>query len=369
MVLKRSIGAMSLVLVVLLVVLSGCGNSESPASESPAASTPASSEAVAGEGSASGADAANANDTQAEARTVYPLTIQNYTSTDGAVWTAKAQTFAKPPERVVANTQPVAELLIKLGLADSMVGVAALYGEADPEVAAEFAKIPVLSEGYVGKELVVGASPDLVMGRGGLFADADWGVGTVDALNDLGITTFIHHTSVPSATLDSLYQDIEQIGQIFDVQANAQQLTAKLKERAEAVQATFADKQELTFAYVFDNGDGSISAYSGHTDTFQSDALGLLKLRNAFGDVEGEISPEQLVGTSPDVLLISHYTGGIDPKLTIESINGNAALESISAVKNKRIFVIDFNEYWGYGDQIFNGVEKLAVELAATAGN
>ncbi|MCF7752837.1 hypothetical protein KQ941_00160 [Paenibacillus xylanexedens] len=107
-------------------------------------------------------------------------------------------------------------MLIKLGLTDKMVGVAALYGSVTPDVADDFAKIPVLSKDYVGKELVVGASPDL--GRGDLFADADWGVGTVDGLNDMNIRTFVQTTN-HKGSLDSLYSDIAQLGQIVTEQS------------------------------------------------------------------------------------------------------------------------------------------------------
>ncbi|WP_168118807.1 ABC transporter substrate-binding protein [Paenibacillus sp. HB172176] len=299
-------------------------------------------------------------------KTVYPLVISNYTlNSDAEEPKAKNQTFEKAPERVVANTQPVAELLIKLGLTDKLVGVAALNGAGDPEVSPEeFAKIPVLSEGYVSKEPVVGADPDLVIGRGGLFGDADWGVGSVDALNDLGIATFVNSTSLQGATLDSLYKDIEEIGQIFDVQDNAAALIDKLKTRTAELKDTYSDGEALKFAIINDNGNGGISVDSGSHDSFQHDVLGLINLNNAFSDVEGyEVSIEQLVADKPDVLLLSYYTGAPDTAKTIENVYANPALQDVPAVKNKKIFVIDFNAFWGFGDQIVGAVEKLAKEL------
>ncbi|QSF46696.1 ABC transporter substrate-binding protein [Paenibacillus tianjinensis] len=321
---------------------------------------------------ASTAAPTNSSNTAAEetaapsTKTVYPLTIENFTNSgEGTEWKAKSQTFDKAPEKVVANTQGAAELLIKLGLTDKMVGVAALYGAGDPAVQEEFKKIPVISKEYASKELVVGASPDLVLGRSDLYADADWGVGTVEGLNELGIKTFVQNTSVKGATLDSLYKDIEQLGQIFDVQENAAAYIGELKQRAQTLKDNSAASGEKTFAYVSDGGNGAIAIYSGNVDTFAGDVLGLLGLRNSFGTVTGEISKEQLIATNPDVLLLSVYTGGVDPEKTLKAFYADPSLQSLNAIKNKTIYPIDFNQFWGYSYSIFDGAEKLASELLA----
>jgi len=350
----------SLCTALILTIAAACSNgSEGAGSSAPAAAESASA--------APSESAAPSSQAPAGTKTAYPLVIENYASSgEGAAWQKKEQTFDKAPERVVANTQPIAELLIKLGLVDKLVGVAALYGELDPEVAEDFAKVPVLSKDYVSKEPVVGANPDLVIGRGDLFADADWGVGTVDGLNELGIRTYVSGTSIKGATLNSLYRDIEQIGQIFDVQDKAAEHIAKLKERAEALKTRFADAESRKFAFVSDIGDGGITAYTGNNDTFQGEALGLLKLHNGFGHIEGTtVSAEQLVEGNPDIMLLSYYAGGPEPEKTLKELYANPALQDISAVKNRKVFVIDFNDYWGYGDQIFSAIEKLAEEIDA----
>jgi iron complex transport system substrate-binding protein len=244
------------------------------------------------------------------------------------------------------------------------VGVAALYGEVDPAVAAEFKKIPVISPKYASKELVVGASPDLVMGRADLFADADWGAGTVSGLNELGIKTFLQSTSVKGATLDSLYKDIDQLGRIFNVQNKAAEYIAELKKRADTLKTKSAGVQKK-FAYVSDGGSGDIAIYSGNIDTFAGDVLRLVGLTNSYADVTGTISKEQLIATNPDVLLISKYTGGIDPEVSIKAFYADSTLQNINAIKNKAIYVIDFNQFWGYSYSILDGAEKLAADMAA----
>lgn len=342
-----------LAVLVMAVMLAACSSAAGNEKEAAATAAPAS------------ASPAPAEPAQA-AKTVYPLTIQNHTNNgEGTEWKANSQTFDKAPEKVVANTQGAAELLIKLGLTDKMVGVAALYGAGDPAVQEEFKKIPVISQDYASKELVVGRGPDLVMGRGGLFADADWGVGTVGGLNELGIKTFVQSTSLQGATLDSLYKDIEQLGQIFDVQEKAAAYIAELKERAAKLKEGAAATGAKTFAYVSDGGNGAIAVYSGNVDTFAGDVLGLLGLTNSYADVTGEISKEQLIATNPDVMLISVYTGGIDADQSIKAFYADPSLQSLKAIQNKAIYKIDFNQFWGYSYSIFDGAEKLASELAA----
>lgn len=295
--------------------------------------------------------------------TEYPLTIENYLTSDGFTYETHTQTFEAAPDKIVANTQGIAEVLVHLGLTDKIVGVAALYGETDPEIADEFAKIPVITEGYASKELVVGQDPDIVMGRGSLFQDAEWGVGTIDALNELGIKTFVQHTSLKGGMLDSLYKDIEDIGKIFNVQEAATDYINELKEQQASIEQKASEKP-LTYAYVYNAGDGTISPDAGGSYTFIADTLEKLNLTNALADIEGTVSVEQLVEKNPDIFLLSDYAGGPDPEATMESFYNDEALQSINAIKNKAIIVIDFNQFWGYGPNILDGAGKLADDIA-----
>lgn len=338
-------------LSLLLLLLAACSNASSSTTTTPAV-----------EGSHSSETAKQVENT---GKTSYPLTIENFTiSGEGGEWKPKSQTFEKAPERVVANTQSAAEMLIKLGLTDKIVGVAALYGTVTPDVADDFAKIPVLSKDYVGKELVVGASPDLVLGRGDLFADADWGVGTVDGLNDMNIRTFLQTTN-HQGTLDSLYKDIAQLGQIFDVQDNAAKFTESLKARVEAIKTSVADQSEHSFAYIVPATEDTITVSSMQNDTYQLDALSLLKLKNTFDGVQGEVSVEQLITANPDYLLLSAYAGSPDINKLIQNLYANPALQSMNAIKNKQIYVTDFSQFWGYGYQILDGIEQMEQEMKA----
>lgn len=86
----------------------------------------------------------------------------------------------------------------------------------------------------------------MIFGRGGLFDNQDWGVGTVDSLNEMGIPTYVQETSVTGATFDSVYQDIENLGKLFNVPEAAAAFEKELKDRQSALEEKVADKEEQT---------------------------------------------------------------------------------------------------------------------------
>lgn len=116
-------------LVLSAALLAGCG-----ASASETSSESASSEAVATEETASPEVAEDS---------YYPVSVDTYTvSSDGATWTPVTTEYTAEPQRVVANNQGTANLLIRLGLADKLVGVAAVYGPAPEDVAEPMPIVP-----------------------------------------------------------------------------------------------------------------------------------------------------------------------------------------------------------------------------------
>ncbi|MFZ2232253.1 MAG: ABC transporter, partial [Lactococcus raffinolactis] len=135
-------------------------------------------------------------------QTTYPLRIKNYKKSVGSdskadpTWPESTQTFTHAPKKVLANTRPMAELLLHLGLEKSIAGVGAVFGEKDESVADEFDKLKSLGDNYIPQETALSVNPDMVFGRGGLFEKSEWGVGTVESLNEMNIPTYIMKTSI-----------------------------------------------------------------------------------------------------------------------------------------------------------------------------
>ncbi len=295
----------------------------------------------------------------------YPVTIQNYTRVEGgSTWESKDQVFDKAPERIMANTRPAAEFLLHLGLGDKIVGVGANFGAPDPSVAEEYAKLNILSEEYVGKEVTLGTDPDLVFGRGGLFDNADWGVGTVDSLNELDIKTYVLESSVTGGTFDSIYKDIENVGKIFNIPDKADRFIKELKDKQAEIRSSLESiKENRTFAYLHTSDANDLFIYPAHAETFFNDSFKMVKLDNIFQDETGDVSVEMLIGADPDVLILPDWGEDVDLEAVKAAIIANPKLSSMKAIKNKQIFIVDYNYLFGYGYNSIDGMEMLAKQM------
>lgn len=303
-----------------------------------------------------------------ETSTDYPVTIKNFTRAEGAEsWQSKEQTFEKSPEKVLANTRPAAELLLHLGLKDKIAGVGAVFGAPDTTVEKDFDQLNQLSEDYIGKEMALSVDPDLVYGRGGLFDNQDWGVGTVDSLNEMGIKTFVLHSSVTGGTFDSIYDDIDNLGKVFHVKDKAESFKHELKERQSTLETKLKRiKEKRTFAYIHTTDPNELYIYPAHNETFFNDIFTMVKLENVFKDEKGEVSVEKLIETDPEVLILADWSstkGGISGEKMLEGIMNNPKLSSMQAIKNKQVYTVDYNYMFGYGYQSLDGIEKLADEM------
>lgn len=297
----------------------------------------------------------------------YPVTISNYSLPEGgSTWEEKDQVFEQAPERVMATTRPAAELLLHLGLKDKIAGVGASFGAPDPTVEEDYNDLNILSDSYVGKEVALGTDPDLVFGRGSLFANDDWGVGTVDSLNEMDVNTYVLESSIEGATYDSIYKDIENAGKIFNVQDEAEAFSSQLKEQEQSIIDKLSSIEEnKTFVYLHMTDPNEVSVYAAGGENFFNDVFSKIKLTNAFEGETGEVSIETLIETDPDVLIIPTWID--DDSENIEEIKeglyNNPKLSSMKAIQNEQVYAVDYNYMFGYSYNALDGMEILAEEM------
>lgn len=243
----------------------------------------------------------------------FPVTIQNCGHT---------LTFAKPPERVLVTYQNVAEMLVKLGLKDKIVGVT--YGQAYPPPVGMEAEVDGLNylspprKGSASKEIELSARPDLVIAAYPTYDfDASLGVATEDDFAAAGAQVYGISAecarSVPGGTIQTVYDDILNFGTIFGVEARAQAVVQEMQDRIAAVQARVGGLPPVAVAF-YDTGEDQLGFYGSGLN---SDMIALAGGANVFAgepDTYLQVGKEAFAVKKPDIFAVLDYEGAPEVK-------------------------------------------------------
>jgi len=264
--------------------------------------------------------------------TTYPLTIKNGDHT---------LVFEHAPERAVSLNGHTTELMLSLGLAPKMVGTAYMNHPVLERLEPEYDKIPILSDGTGSPslEVVLGTGADFTYGR--LSAYRDTAVAPVEKLGELGINAYaVKGTLIKGATMDDVYEDIANLGQIFDIQPAAKALIDEIRNGiAEVAAKVAAAGKPKVKVLVYDSGEDAIYTTG---KALQTQLIALAGGENVFADLDetwSNVSWEEAVARAPDVIVINDY-GKISAAEKIAMLKANAALASIPAIQNDRFVVM-----------------------------
>ncbi|MDR0684930.1 MAG: ABC transporter substrate-binding protein [Spirochaetaceae bacterium] len=270
----------------------------------------------------------------------------------GAAYT---QSFPEAPRRAVSLSHFSTEMMLALGLADSMAGVAWMDNEVMPEFEAAFEKIPVLSDRYPSQEVLLDAAPDFVTGWASAFTDKNF---PPAFLEQNGIAFYLPRVEYLGANMDSVYEDFTLLGKIFRVEPKAAAVIKDMKAKIDAVNAKVAGRPPVT-VFVYDSGD--TAPYTAG-DALPSDLIRLAGGKNIYGDEPKKwlsVQWEDVVAQNPDWIIVMQYSSAEDSSKKIDFLKTNAATKGLDAVKNNRIFVLGLADVTG-GPRNTAAVETMA---------
>ena len=287
--------------------------------------------------------------------TKYPLTIHSCN---------REVTFNEAPKRAVSHDINMTQMMLALGLKSRMAGYSGVSGwkSVTPEMQSLLDGLPELAAKYPSVETLLNANVDF------FFAGWDYGmrVGgdlTPQTLQPLGINVYELTESCafvmkrPAATLDDTYNDLRNLGKIFDVQDRANALIADMQNQVAEIRKDLpADKPRV---FLYDSGEDRAMT-SGRLGMPQAliDAAGG---RNILDDVEASwtrVNWETVVERNPQVIVIVDYSE-ITAEQKIEFLLKNPALQSVDAIKNQRFIVIPYVQATPGIDNVL-AVETLA---------
>ncbi len=274
-------------------------------------------------------------------------------------------TFDSPPQRAISNDVNLTEMMLVLGLSDKMVGYTGISGwkTIDEEMRLGVKQLPELSPKYPTKEVLVGADAD--------FFFAGWNYGmkvggevTPETLKPFGINVYeltescIHIMTKKKVSMDDMYNDLLNLGLIFQVENRAKKLVdayrSDLKKFTQKLESIPAKK-----VFVYDSGeDTPFTAGRYAMPTALIEAAGGINIMDDFQKSWGTVTWEEVIDRNPEVVVIVNY-GKVTAEQKRKFMMSNPAFANIDAVKNDRFVTLEYVEATP-GPRNIKAIKKLA---------
>jgi iron complex transport system substrate-binding protein len=249
-------------------------------------------------------------------------------------------TIAARPERIVSLAPANTEIVAALGSMDRLVGVTT-YCDYPPEVA-RIEKVGDFMQPNL--EAIAALDPDLVLVTTGVQAEV---IGQLEALGAAVV-------AVDPQTLEALYASIGTVGDAIGETAAATDLVDSMRIQVENIAEQVESASVTCFLEI--SQDPIFTVGSG---TLLNDLIEQAGGENVVTEA-GYVaySVEQLVVADPAV-----YLATLGSMSAPSDITGRPGYESLSAVKNDRVFLLDDNLVSRPGPRVVEGIRLIAEAL------
>lgn len=262
--------------------------------------------------------------------------------------------ITQKPSKVLTLGPNCSELFCALGLDNYIIGNTLDNHSRGPleEYKEAYNRIPELNYSSATRESVLSSGADFIYG-------IDWEFGDealdVDELTQFGMTTYMNKAS----TLEQIYQEITDLGRIFEIEDKAKAFIDDQKSRIQKVN-DLVSKQEPIKVLVYDSGGNGVFTCSG--SNFETLLIEQAGGKNIFDDLKSAqwvtVSQEEVLKRDPDVILIHDYDSpSLEEK--IKEIKNDPALSKLDCVKQEHFVSISLESVLP-GDRMAYTVEYLA---------
>nr|WP_321445775.1 ABC transporter substrate-binding protein [uncultured Cohaesibacter sp.] len=274
--------------------------------------------------------------------------------------------FDAPPARAVSNDVNLTEMMLVLGLRDRMVGYTGISGwkTLDADMREGVKELPELSAKYPTKEVLIGADAD--------FFFAGWNYGmkvggevTPETLAPFGIKVYeltescIHIGAKPKVSMNDMYNDLLNLGRIFNVEEKATALVEGYKAELNAFKKDLKTADKPLRVFVYDSGeDTPFTAGKYAMPTAMIEAAGGVNVMDSVEKSWAKVTWEKVIEANPEMIVIVNY-GNVTAEEKRAFMVNNPAFTKLDAVKNDRFVVLEYVEATP-GPRNIKAIKKLA---------
>lgn len=264
-------------------------------------------------------------------------------------------TYHAVPQRIVTLASPATEMLLALGLEESIVGYAMQDNEIPAQYKAAFDSLYCITQDWtVSREMILALEPDFMMFWNG---SGDY---NYEFLTANGISTYTMTADVNGAKIESVYADFANMGKIFHKEERASQIIEAMKAKIAPVALRTESLTPVTAAYVDAYSTDEAVFTAGNAlvaDIFRT--AGAENVMNHTDDPWMNVSWEQMAAADPEWIVIGVYEGVEDADYWIEFLRNHPAMKETQAVKEGRFLVVGLADLT-VGERIADTVGLLA---------
>ena len=241
----------------------------------------------------------------------------------------KQITFAAAPERIIALTPALVEILYALEQEQLLVAVGTYCNYPDATDSLE-----KLDSYTLNTERIIELSPDCLLVNSISGNTESWGL-----LEKAGIPVVTIH----AANIAETYDNIALLGELTGSKEAATQIIDAMKADFTKLEVLIGDDKPTVYLEVMPMPN----PWTCGTGTFQDELIRAAGGVNIFADVEGwqEVSEEQIIMRDPDIVItsVSPYEGYEDPRADILSRTNWQTLKAFQTDEEGQNHVFSFD--------------------------
>lgn len=311
----KALGLFTLISILMISALSGCGSKD---------------ESAKGNG-----QSAKENSTST---TTYPVSIKDDMG--------NSVTIEKQPKKIVSLLPSTTETLFALGLDQEIVGVSDY--DNYPAAALKKEKVGSLD---LNVEKILSLQPDVAFLQ---EYQAQNQANMIKQLQNAGITTIIIGSQ---NSFKETYSAIELLAKVTGTEKKAETIISDMKEKVEEIKEKAKYVTEKKRVWVEISPQPDIFTTGNHT--FINEMIEMIGAENVASKQEGwvKMNEEEVVKLNPDVILTTYgyYVENAD-----EQVLSRKGWQEVDAIKNKQVFDVDSDNTTRPGPRLVDGVEEIA---------
>lgn len=288
------------------------------------------------------------------------ITIENYDS----LGKKESLKYDKVPQRVVAVWQNSIETLLALGVGDKIISGNGVPDKLYflPHLQAQYTKIPYTGLQLLDLETTMMLQPDFIVGWHSTFTPKT--LRSTEFWHKRGVNTYIATNSLSNTkfkTLENEYEDILNLGKIFNKNEQAQAIVGKMRKEVGFVTERTAVNNKNPRALIIEFAGKEVNVYN------EKSLAGNI-VKSLHGELlaakEHNISVEQIINYNPDVIFVviveSYYGREIE---MLNKVTCHHALKNLRCVKEKRVRALPLYEIYSSGIRTYDGIKDIAQGL------